>query len=135
MKTKNLLMILAITILIGFTTTFFIHTFYTYYEVREVGMALEVAPKLGFNTETDMLNFGANFPGNSCRKFMDISFPKKTRVVIGFEGQLADWVSVDYNDFILNPNESKNLAFTANIPKNAPEGNYAGMVKFYFKRI
>ena len=128
-------MIIAITILIGFTATFSIYTFYNYYEVREIDMVLEVAPKLGFNTETDKLNFGANFPGNSCRRFMDISFPKKTRVVIGFKGQFADWVSVDDNGFMLDPDEIKHLSFTANIPQNASEGNYTGKARFYFKRI
>ncbi|MBW2984266.1 hypothetical protein KY361_04075 [Candidatus Woesearchaeota archaeon] len=135
METKKLLMILAIMILIGFTTAFCAYTFYNYHEVRELDMVLEVAPKLGFNTETGKLNFGANFPGNSCRRFVDISFPKKTKVVIGFKGQLADWVSVDDNGFILNANESKHLAFTANIPQDVGEGNYTGKARFYFKRI
>jgi hypothetical protein len=66
---------------------------------------------------------------------MDISFPKETKVIIGFEGQLAEWVSVDFNRFVLDANENKHLAFTANIPKDAILGNYSGKVKFYFKRI
>ena len=66
MKIKKLLLILFATVLISSAATFNIHSLYRYYEVREIDMALEVAPKLGMNTDTDMLNFGANYPGNSC---------------------------------------------------------------------
>jgi hypothetical protein len=134
MKLGHVFAILAVTILIGFTGTFFVHSFYNYYEVREVDMVLEVAPKLGFNTETDKLNFGSNFPGNTCKKFMNISFPKETKVIIDFEGDFADWVTVNEDNFILEPNESKALEFLAKIPKDADLGIYAGKVKFYFKR-
>lgn len=135
MKAKKLLIILITIALIGFVTTFYFHMFYKNYEVREIGMKLEVAQKLGLNTDTDMLNFGANFPGNTCKRFMDISFPKRTRVFIGFEGDFAEWVSVDDNRFILEPNENKHLAFLTQIPKDALEGNYTGKAVFYFKRV
>jgi hypothetical protein len=134
MKLVHVLAILAVTIMVGFTGTFFAHSFYNYYEVREIDMMLEVAPKLGFNTETDKLDFGSNFPGNTCKKFMNISFPKETKVIIDFEGDFADWVSANEDNFILNPDEVKNLEFLATIPKDAALGVYNGKVKFYFKR-
>lgn len=135
MKIKKLLLILFATVLISSAATFNIHSLYRYYEVREIDMALEVAPKLGMNTDTDMLNFGANYPGNSCKRFVDISFPEEAEVVIKFEGQLAHWVSVDDNNFILDADENKHLSFLTSIPSDADEGNYTGKVKFYFKRI
>jgi hypothetical protein len=134
MKLGHVFAILAVTILIGFTGTFFVHSFYNYYEVRELDMVLEVAPKLGFNTETDKLNFGSNFPGNTCKKFMNVSFPKEAKVVIDFEGDLADWVTVNEKQFTLKPDEVKNLEFLASIPKDIDLGIYTGKVKFYFKR-
>ena len=66
---------------------------------------------------------------------MDISFPEEAEVVIKFEGQLAHWVSVDDNNFILDADENKHLSFLTSIPSDADEGNYTGKVKFYFKRI
>jgi hypothetical protein len=134
MKTTKLLGILLIVALLGFTATFSAYSFYNYYEVREMDMQVEVAEKLGFNTDTDMLNFGANYPGNSCKRFMDISFPKQTRVIVTFEGDFADWVDVDENDFILSPEETKKLSFTTLIPEGAEQGVYTGKAKFYFKR-
>ena len=135
MNTKKLLIVLIAVGLIGFVTTFYFRPFYETYEIREIEMRLEVAKKLGFNTNTDMLNFGANSPGNTAKRFMDISFPKETQVIIEFEGDLAKWVSANNNSFILEPNKEKHIEFLANIPKNADNGNYTGKVKFYFKRI
>ncbi len=135
MKTNTVLALLVMTLLVGFTITFFFHSFYTYYEVREVYMSLEVANKVGLNTDQEYLNFGANSPGNTCKRFMNISFPKRTTVIVGFEGPLGEWASVNEKEFILEKNETKNLEFLITIPKSAEYGNYSGNAKFFFKRI
>jgi len=131
---KMIVAIVLAAILIGCTATLIFYSYYNYYEVREVEMVLEVAQKLGLNANKDKINFGANFPGNSCRRFMDLSFPRKAKVFIEFDGPLGEWVGVDDNGFVIEPGEIKHLTFMANIPSDAKEGAYSGVAKFYFKR-
>ena len=134
MKAKTCIILLVAIALCFSGAALIVYPYFTYYEVRETEMTLEVANKLGLNTDTDQLNFGVNFAGNENKRFMEISFPKKTRVLIKLRGDLAFWVVVSENNFLLEPDQTKRLTFTAFIPKDAQEGVYNGKAIFYFKR-
>jgi len=105
------------------------------YEIREVEMMIEVAQKLGMNTDGGAINFGANFPGNQNKRFLEVSFPEKTKVEITLEGEMASWVELSVNNFVLEPDEIETVTFTAKIPEDADEGVYSGKAVLSFKKV
>ena len=133
MKSRSIIILVAIALAFS-GLTLILYPNLTNYEVRQVPMQIQVAEKLGFNTDPGDLNFGANFPGNTNKRFMEISFEKRTRVIIELEGDFAPWVQISDDDFILEADETKQLTFTAYIPEEAEEGDYTGTAIFYFKR-
>ena len=138
MEKKNLFILLLIITLISITATILFYSFYIIADAREFNMTLIVGYHAGFDVNTERLAFGMVSPGgNSCTRFIDLSNKKDypLKIYINFEGDLADWISVSDNYFIINPGEEKKLSFSASAPKGSAYGNYSGTARFVFKRI
>ncbi len=139
MKTKNLIALIFLFAFIGASLTFFLYSFLVIDLVRTIPMDIELHPdSYGINADTDALHFGrvALFTGAYATKFMKISNYEKhpSFVSISFSGEMADWVEVSENYFVLEPKEERELAFKANIPQDAQPGDYTGEAKIVMKR-
>jgi len=138
MKKNNLFILLFIIVLISMTATILFYSFYTITDVKEINMSIIVGDHAGFDVNTEKLAFGMVKPaGNSCIRFINLSNKKyyPLKVYINFYGDLAAWVSVSDNYFMLNPNEEKKLSFTVSAPDGTSYGNYTGKARFVFKRV
>ena len=134
MKSKQLLILIAIIIMavIGLTSAA-----YSYYKIKgsvSMPMKLIVSDRLGFTTETDILNFGEARPGDTAIRIVEIKNPNKTPVEAVFfsHGQLANWVQKE--PIYLNNHEAKNITISAKIPENADKGTYTGVLRVLFKK-
>lgn len=138
MKTKRFIALLFIIAIISITATILFYSFYIIADVKELDMSLIVGKHTGLDVGTEKLTFGMIMPaGNSCTRYVFLSNKKNypLKVYINFYGDLADWVSVSDNYFVLQPDEEKKLSFTANAQKDATYGNYTGTARFVFKRV
>ncbi len=134
-KKNHFFILLFIIVIISITATMLFYSFYTVSDVREFNMNLIVGDHAGFDVDSERLAFGMASPGgNSCTRYVFVSNKKDypLKVYINFYGNLADWVSVSDNYFILNPGEEKKLSFSATAPEGAAYGNYTGKARFVF---
>ncbi len=134
MKTKQLLILIALIMIavIGATSAI-----YSYYKIKgsvSMPMKLVVSDKLGFTTATEMLNFGEARPGDTAMRIVEIKNPNKTPVEALFfsHGQLTEWVQKE--PIYLNKYEAKNITISAKIPANAEKGTYTGVLRVLFKK-
>ena len=136
---KNYFFILLFVIaIIGITVTILFYSFYIIADVREFNMTLIVGDHAGLDVDTEKLAFGMVIPASSSSTRYVLLSNKKDyplNVHINFYGDLADWVSVSDNYFVLQPNEEKKLSFSVTAPRNTAYGNYTGTARFVFKRI
>jgi len=87
----------------------------------------------GFNNNESVLDFGIVPKLSNSIKFIDISqtILDEAKVKIKLSGRLAKYVSVSESSFLLG-NETKQISFTLNVPKNIKTGAYEGKVKLIF---
>ena len=99
-------------------------------------MYLTVGDYVGFNVDTDAIYFGVINKSGSGSRIIDI---KNTDVpyMVNIEsyGELAKWVYVSENNFLIRPYENKSLKVTVLVPPDAAYGNYAGLLKVILRKI
>ncbi|MBW2968567.1 hypothetical protein KY314_00405 [Candidatus Woesearchaeota archaeon] len=134
MKTNKfiLLIILIIIIFSGISMIFF-----SEYKIKgsiSLPMKIQVAEKLGFTLETEILDFGKAMPGNIATRPAVITNPNNVAVYAHFcsHGDMENWVKKQ--SIYLNKHESKNITISAKIPKNVEFGEYTGVLRIVFKR-
>jgi lipopolysaccharide export LptBFGC system permease protein LptF len=134
MKPNQLLVLIILIIIAVIGTT---SAVYSYYKIKgsvSMPMKLIVSEKLGFTTETEMLNFGEARPGDTAIRIIEIKNPNNMRVKVNFflHGQLAKWVQKE--PIYLNNYEAKNITISAKIPENAEKGTYEGVLRVLFNK-
>ena len=129
-----LMVVCSAFVTIGLVLLFF--SFYAVFKVYDLKMSLVVSDKSGFNTDTDMINFGKAMPGNSNSRVIVLSHDHHKPLLIHFEGSgnISAFVSIP-DDFYLEPGLSKEVTLSAVVPKDAQKGSYDGDLKVYFRRI
>lgn len=139
MKTKKLIALIILFIIIGIASTFLFYFYIVIDDIRVIPMYLEVSPtSYGMNADTDALWFGklviAN--GASASRIMKVGNYKShsTFVIVDFSGELGPWVEVNETNFVLEPNQEKELKFTVFPPLDTQPGNYTGKAKIVMKR-
>jgi hypothetical protein len=55
-------------------------------------------------------------------------------VTVSIEGDIAEFVSVSENDFVLTPREKKTLTYYFVTQPDTAKGNYTGSTRIMFKR-
>lgn len=138
MKLNKFLLLVLITILISFSLTFLFYTHYIIQYVQELDMKMKIGDVVGFDTNTSMISFGIipKAGGSSQRTiFLKNKESKPLEVYIKKSGEMAEWVYISEDNFILQPYEIKELFFTAIPSKDAEKGAYKGKVKFIFTRV
>ena len=136
MKRNKLLILLVLIFLINTLIIFFIAGRLSLKDVQTLDMDMEVKNKIGFNVDTDKIHFGGLPPGGMSEREIVIShdFDFPVKVSIKTSGELAEYVTVSDNNFILSPLESKKITFYAIIDEDVPLGNYTGNARFEFRR-
>ncbi len=132
MKLETTALILAGAVIVSVLATAAFFYLSQEYEVQELGMHLQVLDYYGFNISTEGVVFGTIPPGVSGSRTITVSSTEPKHVVIGAEGELAKWVSVSENSFLIQGNESKNVSVSVSVPEGAEFGNYTGTLKILF---
>jgi len=78
--------------------------------------------------EQKEFNFGIMYPGISTTKTMNLTRGNSppARVHIAVSGEIAQWITLDKNDFVLE--EPTQVNVTVSIPEDMEEGRYTGNV-------
>ena len=141
MKTKKLIALIALFIVLAISITFLIYFVFVIDSIRIIPMEIELHPtSFGINGDSDMLRFGrtALSVGAYATKFVEVGNYKDrpTFVSITFSGDMASWVEPSENNFVLEAGEIKELKFRATPPldQNLTAGNYTGKAKIVMKR-
>ena len=132
---KFLLLILA-TILTSFSLTSLFYTYYIVQEVQELDMKLKIGDVVGLDTNTSVISFGIVPRGGSAQRYIILENmkDKPLKVYTKKSGEIAEWVYISEDNFILEPKERKELIATAIPSKDAEKGAYKGKVRFIFTR-
>ncbi len=91
---------------------------------------------MGFNTDADALWFGKANPGVQATRKVDMvnNFEFPLAVSISIKGDIAEYISVSDNYFVLQPNETKVITYYFISRSNTPYGNYSGSTRVVFTR-
>ncbi|HID19443.1 MAG TPA: hypothetical protein EYP28_00660 [Methanophagales archaeon] len=78
--------------------------------------------------EQKEFNFGITFPGAVTTKTMNLTRGKSpsARVHVEVSGEIAQWITLEKNDFVLDEPTQVNVTLT--IPEGVEEGRYMGNV-------
>ncbi len=127
MKGRTFLLLFVLIILMVPISTYIIYNTSKVYDYKKIPMEVEVNEYTGIAVTNESLNFGVVRPGNKARKSISIESTYKVPVIvnIGINGNIKDFIIHEENS-ILKPNESKELNFTADIPKDSEKGKYVG---------
>lgn len=86
---------------------------------------------LGLNGDKDAVRFGRITAGNRGVRFINISSKEKAIVSIYVAGEMANFISVEKNNFEMEKGTSLLIPINLDIPSNTSSGNYSG--KIYIK--
>ncbi len=103
---------------------------------KEFRAHLRIGERLGFNVETDWIDFGAARPGDEIVKSITVtnSFPERVRVGIFIEGALEPFIYPEKDGFLLEPSQITAMELRAIIPKEAVPGDYNGTIRVVYFR-
>ncbi|MFP4424311.1 MAG: hypothetical protein ACLFP2_03690 [Candidatus Woesearchaeota archaeon] len=116
--------------------TYFGYTHFYQADVQTLDIHVHVSDYIGMHTGTDALWFGTVSPGSSGKRYLNITNPKAYPVTVDFsvEGDVAGWMKVSENDFMLEPQETKKLSVFVKVPETVSYGNYTGTLHVSFRR-
>jgi hypothetical protein len=137
MKSYKLAVICLSVLFILFSVGILVYDFYFTSDVIATPMLYQTSNKLGINTNTDALNFGKNIPGSTSTRQINISNTQKYSVSVSIKltGDLAQFVTVSDNDFILAPNATREIIFYVQTPKDTPQMNFTGVATVVVNRV
>jgi hypothetical protein len=92
--------------------------------------------QMGFDLSPGNLNFGQIVPGYSASRELTITntFSSPTLTTIESLREISDYIIVSENNFILQPNESKNITFSCFATEDIELREYAGEIIIITKR-
>jgi hypothetical protein len=103
-------------------------------EIKEVELKLGVGNVVGFNVDTNALDFGIVHEGSSSERSFSISNDtnrqKKIKIVV--VGEIAQIVQISENQFWLDPGKGKEIKIKATAPKGSFGKTYAGKIVIYY---
>lgn len=137
MRLSKFLLLVLITILVSFSSTSLFYTYYIIQDVQELDMKMKIGDVVGLDTNESVISFGI-IPkkGGSSQRTVRLKNMKDEplKVYTKKSGEMAGWVYISEENFVLQPDERKELKFTAIPPKDAEKGAYTGKVRFIFTR-
>jgi hypothetical protein len=101
--------------------------------INYVNTSIEVVSYgMGINADRDALKFGRVMPGSGGQRELFLNSTREARVEVTVFGEMSDFLTVDKNDFIVQPNKQDKILFTLEIPGNATPKNYTGTIQVIF---
>jgi len=91
-----------------------------------------VSSGIGMNGDTDSLKFGKVTSGSGGERALHLNSTQKAVVNVTITGDMARFLSVDKNEFIIESNTNDKILFRLEIPENAEIGNYTGVIQVVF---
>jgi len=137
MRLKKILLLGFIVVFVSFSLTSLAYSYLIIQDVQEMDMKMKVGDVVGMDVNTSVISFGIipQKGGSSERKVMlENMGDKPLRVFVKKKGEMAEWVYISEERFVLDIGEKKELMFTAFPPKYAEKGAYYGKVRFVFAR-
>ena len=91
---------------------------------------------MGFDLGPGNINFGQIVPGYSASRNITITntLERPTLTEIESSGEISNYIIVSDNNFILQPNESKNILFSCFPPKDIELREYPGKITITTKK-
>ena len=137
MKSRAFFSLLIVAVI---ASSLFTYVFYNVFVIENIvvmDIKLKVGDRFGLNVDPESINFGRLMPGTTGFRNVTLennaSYPLK--VSISRYGEIADWIDVSENNFILEEKEKMDVTFYAYAPNDAAFGNYSGKTKVIFKRV
>lgn len=132
MNLAKFLLLALITILVSVSLTSLFYTFFTIREVQELGMKVQVGEIVGFDVNTSLISFGIVPRNGFCERPVAVDNRRGRPLMVHIQktGKMADWVHTSENNFILYPNETREIKFTISPPSDAEYGLYTGKARF-----
>ena len=94
--------------------------------VEDIGSRIMI----GLNADRDSLKFGVVSPYTQAVRKVTLQREKDAAVTITMRGDLNRWTVISPSQFNVTAQEIKEIAFTVDVPENAPDGNYTGVAVF-----
>lgn len=137
MKSKRIFLLLVCVGLISVLFTAFAYQSYFVKAVKTTPIRVSVTVStVGFDVTTERMDFGQVPRGGSGEREVSIGNNdlEPVRIQIKVKGDLADWLGVSDNLFILEPDESRQITTTLNVPNNVELAQYTGELFVYYLR-
>ena len=126
-KYKKILLVLFF---LSALCTYIILNFLSEQKIVDYKMQLIVGNHIGFDLNTSVITFGMVIPSGNAVRHLDLkNGEQKNKFQILAFGDLADWIKLSENDFVLQPYEKRTLNITAQVPEHANFGNYTGTLR------
>ena len=87
---------------------------------------------VGMNGDRDSLKFGKNMPGGGGERHLLVNSTREAKVEVVIYGDMAIFLTVDKNDFIVKPRIQDDILFNLEIPEGTAPENYTGIVQLTF---
>lgn len=131
----TLVLLLVAILLFGVGLTLFAYYGLYLQEYREVAVDFYVKEqRVGINTDTDALHMGGIPPEGFSSRRLKIDPANDGRLVVAFDGNISEYISVRPNNIPVREGELLRLNFTVSVPEDASLGNYSGVATFSFYR-
>lgn len=100
-------------------------------DVEELYASVIVGDKYGLDVNGSALTFGMMPPGSTGTRefFLENKYKQDVRVKIYAKGDIADFLEISQNSFVLREDESRNVSVHVRPPHDAELRVYEGIVK------
>lgn len=137
MRSSVFLPLLIAAVIVSSSMTYIFYNVFVIENIVVTDIKLKVGDRFGLNVDPESINFGRIMPGTTGLRNVTLennaSYPLKAS--ISRYGEVADWVDVSENNFILEEGEKRDVTFYAYAPNDAAFGNYTGKARVVFRRV
>lgn len=105
-------------------------------QIIDYKMHMIVGDHIGFDLNRKVITFGMVTPSGTATRYIDLSNGEhNNKVRVTAFGELAKWVTLSENDFVLQPYENKSLKISVFAPADVEFGNYTGSLRIAFRKL
>lgn len=137
---RRVILLLALAAVLSYLVTmtaFYLVYSSSIYEIRELDMDVYISNTPGLNIDDDAIHFGKIPPGSSGRRNITIDNDAVPNLVsLEAHGDMAQWVSVSQNDFVMDGYDSIELSVIVHVPGDAEVPGYSsGTLLIIFRNV
>ncbi len=132
-KIKNKKFLIYLTIVLVVLLAIYMNT---PLDIQTIPTSFIAGENPGFDLTLGQLNFGKIIPGSSSTRSLSIAntYDHSTTTTIKSSGQISKYLVVSQSNFILQPNQSKNITFSCYPEKEIELKEYSGEIIITSKR-